>query len=83
MRREGKMMGIEQIVRSIDKWARVIPGRFARCRTKQETMEVIYNPRNKRELFLKMKVKTLLQKIKIECSTVGLAERIRMELNNQ
>jgi hypothetical protein len=28
-------------------------------------------------------VKTLLQKIKIECSTVGLAERIRMELNNQ
>ena len=76
MRREGKIMGIERIVQSIDRSARVIPGRFTRCRSKKEILEIIHNPRNKKELFLKMKMRSILQKIKVECSTVGLAERI-------
>ena len=79
-RRDSRIMWIEELVKSIDRWARVLPERFHPCRSPEESLEVIHNPRNKRELFLKLKLKTIMQKIKIECTTLELAEKISLRL---
>ncbi|OLS21789.1 MAG: hypothetical protein HeimC3_33790 [Candidatus Heimdallarchaeota archaeon LC_3] len=48
MGREGIIKKIEELTLSIDRWARVIPGRFFRCKATQEVVEIIPNMQNKK-----------------------------------
>lgn len=67
-------MELERIIYSIDPYAKIIPGRFTRC--KSNFFEIIVNSNNRVELFIKLKFNLIFQRIKVECSSVSMSSII-------
>ena len=71
---------INYIAKQYDNWVRVIPSRFARVRYKGLYIEVISNPCNDKEIFLKIKEDSIFQRLKIECSCSEKALLIKQHM---